>query len=365
MNTENTNSKKTETQLIYLLLHHKDRLDEFSKTEITADYFDVEYQPLITAIIETYQKYKSLLTKKCFDAYKKGFTIQQKIALDVAFGNCWAEKTNPENFNLLLDKVKENFEQTKDLSIVNEQINSLNSTFQKFKKGEIDKSELYPSLTAAIEKTKSTTTQLEKFEQLYYPKLSVPVDCLPKVCRDYIETYTDVLTIPADYIALPILAAIGSAAGKYYRFYAENSNYVRYPNIWTAIVGEPGLKKTTALSDVISPIRIRDRELAALYTRAVKAYQREYDLWEQNKNHNHNPKPTPPVQHQHTFDQTTIQNFFRVLRDNPRGLLLYQDEISKFIKKMITDADGSLETFLEIHTYGDVDYCIKGNSASF
>lgn len=352
----NTDTNTTQAQLLYILLHCKEYLKEFVDKNVSTDYFDDEYKPIIQAITDHYTKYNSLLTIEGFEEFKKSInSISKKISLDIAFSNCYASITDKENYSLLLDKIVEKNKQT--------QFNNCLLNVEKNLKSGMSYDDVKAILITELAKDdKLDTSPLYNFETLYYPLGKAPISIMPKVCRDYITTYTDVLSIPADYILLPMLSAIGSAAGKYYRFYAENSNYVRYPNIWIAIAGEPGLKKTTALNDIISPIRQADHELDAIYNRAVKAYKRDYDLW--IKDPNSTKEPPIPIHKQHTFDQTTIQNFYKVLRDNPRGLLLKQDEISKFIKKMITDNDGSLETFLEIYTYGDINYSIKGNSAS-
>lgn len=354
-----TEYEEQQAKVIYLLLHNRKDLEKWLKNQhppISA--FAERFRHLLQTIKQHYEEHNELLTQLTYRVYLKEVkTPKDRIRYEMSYNMSYVRVTDSNEYSLYADSIAK----YNELKINNDALHKYNQQIKNRADGSYV--ELLKSIVNAIpDPDDQSTIPIEQFERLYCPLLAPPVSALPKVCRDYIKSYTDVLTVPADFILLPMLAAIGSAAGKYYRFFAENSNYVRYPNIWTSIIGEPGLKKTTALNDIIAGTRKHDIELDAMFKRAVKAYKRDYKDWEQDDKKG--KKPSTPTRRQCTFDQTTIQNFYNVLRNNPRGLLLKQDEISKFIKKMITDNDGSLETFLEIYTYGDVDYCIKGNSAS-
>lgn len=100
---------RTESQLIYLLLHNKSALEDFCEKGFSPDFFSDENKPLVVAIMETYSNNGVLLTIEGFEEFKKGFqSISRKIALDVAFSNCYASKTDKNNFPLLMKKVLDN-----------------------------------------------------------------------------------------------------------------------------------------------------------------------------------------------------------------------------------------------------------------
>lgn len=95
-----------ERELIYLLLHNKDAIDKFYDTGLSPDLFSDENKPILTSLLDTYDKYDVLLTRKSFKEKIKDNPIpKEKIAQDIAFNLCYASVSDMADLPMLLEKV--------------------------------------------------------------------------------------------------------------------------------------------------------------------------------------------------------------------------------------------------------------------
>jgi len=95
-----------ERELIYLLLHNKDAIDKFYDTGLPSDLFSNENQPILTSLLDTYDKYDVLLTRKSFrEKIKDNPVPKERISQDLAFNSCYSATSNMADLPMLLQKV--------------------------------------------------------------------------------------------------------------------------------------------------------------------------------------------------------------------------------------------------------------------
>jgi replicative DNA helicase len=95
-----------ERELIYLLLHNKDAIDKFYDTGLSSDLFSDENKSIITSLLDTYDKYDVLLTRKSFrEKIKDNPVPKERISQELAFNSCYSATSNMADLPMLLQKV--------------------------------------------------------------------------------------------------------------------------------------------------------------------------------------------------------------------------------------------------------------------
>ncbi len=129
-------------------------------------------------------------------------------------------------------------------------------------------------------------------------KANFPTETLPSVVKDFVGEAAINLPCSPEMVTLPVLVTLGAAIG--------NSRRIRIKQGWEqpsalygAIVAETGTKKSPALKQAIGPIL------------AVQTQTRR--TW--------------------TSD-ATVERLAQLLQENPRGLLIYKDELTGLARGM-------------------------------
>lgn len=149
--------------------------------------------------------------------------------------------------------------------------------------------------------------------------LPFPLEVFPKLLRKFIEETTTSLTCPPDFIAVPMLTVLGTAIGTA-RTIAVKSDWHEAPIIWTATIGDPGSKKSPALSKATSPLN-----------KIQNGFSRE--LFEASQRIKASNEKTPVLQ-QIFITDSTIEALVDVLHDNPRGIVYKSDELRAWVSSM-------------------------------
>jgi hypothetical protein len=144
-----------------------------------------------------------------------------------------------------------------------------------------------------------------------------PLAVLPAPMRQFVEEGAQACSCPPDYLAVPALALAGAAIGNA-RVLRIKHGYEVGTNLYTAIIGSPGSRKSPALELVAKPFYAKD-------------YQVEAD-WRQ-KNLNLPEADRKPRQNIYVKDVTT-EKLAECLRDSPRGLVRIEDELADLVMSL-------------------------------
>jgi hypothetical protein len=131
--------------------------------------------------------------------------------------------------------------------------------------------------------------------------------------RAFAEEAARVIGCPCDYFCAAMLAVLGVALGSSRQLILKGTDgkgYIEQANIWVALVGPPGSSKTPAMNEVMKPLN----GIATL----------EHDSWQ----------PGGEPLRQPWVADITPEAMARVLRENPKGVLLNRDELMGWVRGM-------------------------------
>ena len=198
----------------------------------------------------------------------------------------------------------------------------------------------------------STSVRLD----VYHP---FPVEALPEPFRAFVTQASEAVGCDAAFVALPLLAAAGSAIGNTRRIQLKRG-WTEPAILWTAIVGDSGTMKSPALELALRPLRRRQQEAIKLHAEVMDDYKTQamrYDLaladWKKSGGEGLPPiEPQPPVLQRCWCDDTTIEALAVLLLNNWRGLLMVRDELAGWLGGFDRYAQGKgsdVAKWLEMH----------------
>lgn len=159
-----------------------------------------------------------------------------------------------------------------------------------------------------------------------------PTDILPPSMRALIESGAQSMLVPAEFIAVPSLVLAGTVIGNAWEIELKGG-WREGPNLYAAIVGDPGAKKTPSMKLALRAIHeIQDR-LYQDYRAQKAAHEEEKALWERTPKKERGAPPEPPkFPHIWTSDSTT-EALAEMLSES-QGLVLFRDELVGWVKSM-------------------------------
>lgn len=166
---------------------------------------------------------------------------------------------------------------------------------------------------------------------------------LPSALSDYAIDQAELIGCSAVNIAMSALTACCAALDDAIQIQPTRhpTGWLESARIWTMIVGESGQKKSPGMQCARRPIARIDADLHANSLPEIAAYNDAHDahraavkLWLKDKK-GAQPAPPPRPLHRRAFmNEATIAALADVLCDNPRGLLVYREEMAGWLGSM-------------------------------
>ena len=175
------------------------------------------------------------------------------------------------------------------------------------------------------------------------PPEPFPLAVFPSVLATFVQTCAAALPCPPDFLAVPLLAVLGAAIGTT-RVVEIKPGWRESPRLWTAVVADPGSKKSPALDLVLRPLYRAQHRLKQAYAQDMSAYELEraaydkrYAAWKREQSPM--PHAIPAKPHEPEFQQlfstdATTEALAGVLEQNPRGVLFVRDELTGWARAM-------------------------------
>lgn len=189
--------------------------------------------------------------------------------------------------------------------------------------------------TPATPKATSTSSPVEAWRPF-------PTRAMPKAVSTLIEEAARAIGCDEAFVALPLLATLGSAIGTTRRVELKPGWRV-LPIVWPVTVAESGSAKSPAADVSLDHVREREDRLHEEYLATLSTYEVEVEdyekcrsAWRHDKKSDQPPptRPRPPVQRSVLAEDATIEALVSALADNPRGLLVATDEFSGLLGSM-------------------------------
>ena len=197
------------------------------------------------------------------------------------------------------------------------------------------------------------------------------LDLLPAALRPWIADIAERMQCPPDYPAVSAMVTLAAVVGRQMAIRPKcQDDWTVTPNLWGAVVGRPSLLKTPAIQEAVRMIdaleakakEVFDQENtnheAALLVRketakeAIKRVSKAVQARDSSRAHaialEALEEPPPPVRQRYKTHDATVEKLGDLLRENPRGMLLYRDELIGFLKSLDQDGrEGSRAFYLE------------------
>ena len=160
---------------------------------------------------------------------------------------------------------------------------------------------------------------------------SFPLEIFPKAIRDIIEALEEYENYNVDFTAASFLTVFAAAMGNTWsvRFM---TGWISRPIIYMVLVGSPSCGKTPPLQQAVAPLLKLDGEYDMIYCKEMETYRQ----WErmsakQREKHSLPEEMKMPQRKCHVVVDSTVEALIGALRDNPRGVLIYKDEIDSLL----------------------------------
>ncbi len=160
-----------------------------------------------------------------------------------------------------------------------------------------------------------------------------PIEALPLALRAFVNEGALSLVCPPDFLAVPLLVLAGATLGGGMELEVK-PGWREGPNLYAAVVGDPGSKKSPALDQAARPVYRVQKKLKHEYDEAYTAFEDEAATWDATpKRERIGARPRPPVfQHVITTDATT--EALAAMFQTANGLVLTKDELVGWVKSM-------------------------------
>lgn len=195
---------------------------------------------------------------------------------------------------------------------------------------------------------------------------------LPDALRPWVCDIAERISCPLDYPAVGAMVALAAVVGRQIGIRPRlRDDWLVVPNLWGAIVGRPGLLKSPALAEVMKPLY----RLEAAAREAHEEAQRDYEadcavgkatakdaerrIGEAVKKGNReaahaiaravaDEEHEAPRRRQYMTSDATVEALGVLLAANPRGVLLFRDELTGWLRSLDREGrEDSRAFFLE------------------
>lgn len=178
-------------------------------------------------------------------------------------------------------------------------------------------------------------TRIEKYESR--PIVKFPTAAFPDRIGSMILSFSKCYGMPAEYFGTTVLTVAGALLGNAY-VVDEPRGGKHAPILYSVIVGKPSIGKTPAVKMMLRPLFEIEKRYRRQHEDKMRAHkQAEEDGQEEDA----------PSMQQVLINDATTEEIVRIMESNPRGILLYRDELKGWVSSMnkYTGGKGGDESF--------------------
>jgi hypothetical protein len=178
----------------------------------------------------------------------------------------------------------------------------------------------------------------------------LPLDFFPRPVQEYLENIAGALPCPVDFPAVAALVVAGASLGTSRRL-EMYPGWEEYPACFAASVGAPGVLKSPATKRPVRPVVGVQDDLQREFEELRKEFLQRLERWrarrtvfqkalrshyESQTAHPPELEPTPerPRVPSVLLMDYTLEALTSLLKDSPRGVLLFLDELVAWVRSM-------------------------------
>lgn len=168
----------------------------------------------------------------------------------------------------------------------------------------------------------------------------VPLRVLPDPIAAYAKDQAGLLG--GDHSILGMTALVASAAliddGIKIQPKRMDPTWTESARLWVAVVGDPSTKKSPSISKAVLHVKRIEARLSDVNAAAYSDWKYRHEQWKAAKKGREGqdvpPEPEQPPIERLLVEDTTVEALSEVLKDNPRGVLCLQDELTGWFASM-------------------------------
>lgn len=197
-------------------------------------------------------------------------------------------------------------------------------------------------------------------------------ELLPEALRPWVQDIAERMQCPPDYPAVGAIVCLSAVVGRQIGIRPKRrDDWTVTPNLWGAVVGRPSLLKSPALAEPMKLLQQLEVAARAAHEEAAQEHQAKQMVAEaqvkQTKakiaeevkkkkgdaltlalNHIQAEPDEEPRRRRYVSNDGTIEKLGELLRDNPRGILNFRDELSGWLQSLDREGrEGTRAFFLE------------------
>ena len=217
------------------------------------------------------------------------------------------------------------------------------------------------------------------------PVTSITPDMLPEPLYNYAINTAERLSVPIEFVAVPLVVALGSVIGTKVAIMPKRyDNWDIVPNLWGAVIGKPSSKKSPSITEAMKPIdnlvskaradyelNKQEHETQKLMNDSkAKIAEKELKkladtLASQNDDDDGTEKVTDddlrqkaafiadskkqdesiPIPRRHMVGNITMEKLGEIENQNNNGVLQFRDELSGFLASLEKDSEQEQRAF--------------------
>lgn len=203
------------------------------------------------------------------------------------------------------------------------------------------------------------------------PVSAFDYDLLPVALRPWIRDIAERMQCPPDYPAVSAIIGLATLVGRQVGIRPKaRDDWTVVPNLWGAVIGRPALLKTPAIQEPLRMVnaleaaaRKEHEEVAKEYgakelvasarqsaakSRIAKALRADNEALAEAIAAETLEEVSIPPRRRYLTQDPTVEKLGELLRDNPRGILIFRDELVGFLRAMdIEGRENSRAFYLE------------------
>ena len=192
-------------------------------------------------------------------------------------------------------------------------------------------------------------------------------DMLPESFQPWIRDIAERMQCPPDFPAVGAMVALSAVVGRQVTIRPKVlDDWAVVPNLWGGIIGRPSYMKSPALQEILKPLDRLETKAKEAYDEEMCDYEVEKLVTEGQVKHakgeirkalkaGKDPHESAkkamaeegasPIRRRYRTNDPTVEKLGELLNENPRGLLLFRDELTGFLKKLDREGHESDRAF--------------------
>ncbi len=164
-----------------------------------------------------------------------------------------------------------------------------------------------------------------------------PIHLLPEAASEFVSETAKATCSDPSIVAMGVLTGLDASIGNSCVLQLKRGSWYVPSSLWCAVVADSGSNKTAPIRLALEPITRKQSEWIRDFQSEYEQFEKDQELYEKEKSEYRKSKdkngtppepPSKPICKRIVVSDATIEALGRRHVDNPRGLLLYSDELT-------------------------------------